>query len=165
MHCRPPGSSVHGILQARILEWVAILLSRDLPDPGIELGSPALQADSLLSKPPGKPNRKLKLARGKKNKKQTSEVWSMKKCCRLVATFGNNNGNLCANGYLKFLSVAKPEGMWEKTPILNKCPWVGSGKIFQMRTDGQEDNLERSFLLTMLFLFNHTKSFQHHESY
>ena len=86
----------------RILEWVAISFSRDLPDPGIELGSPALQADSLLSEPPGKPNRKLKLARGKKkNKKQTSKVWSMKKCCRLVATFGNNNGNLCANGYLK----------------------------------------------------------------
>ena len=40
----------------------------DLPDPGIELGSPALQADSLLSEPPGKPNRKLKLARGKKTK-------------------------------------------------------------------------------------------------
>ena len=28
----------------------------DLPDPGIELGSPALQADSLLSEPPGKPS-------------------------------------------------------------------------------------------------------------
>ena len=69
MHCRPPGSSVHGILQARILEWVAIVLSRDLPDPGIELGSPALQADSLLSEPPGKPNRKLKLARGGGGKK------------------------------------------------------------------------------------------------
>ena len=27
----------------------------DLPDPGIEPGSPALQADSLLSEPPGKP--------------------------------------------------------------------------------------------------------------
>ena len=38
----PPGSSVHGILQARILEWVAIHFSRDLPDPGIELRSPAL---------------------------------------------------------------------------------------------------------------------------
>ena len=39
------GSSVHGILQARILEWVAISSSRDLPDPGIEpesLISPAL---------------------------------------------------------------------------------------------------------------------------
>ena len=52
--CSPPDSSVHGILQTRILEWVAILFSRDLPDPGMEPGSPALQGDSLLSEPPGK---------------------------------------------------------------------------------------------------------------
>ena len=45
---------VHGILQARILEWVAIPFSRDPPDPGIEPRSPALQADSLSSEPPGK---------------------------------------------------------------------------------------------------------------
>ena len=32
----------------------------DLPDPGIETGSPALEADSLLSEPPGKPNKYLK---------------------------------------------------------------------------------------------------------
>ena len=50
----PPGSSVHGILQARILEWIAIPFSRDLPNPGIEPGSPALQADSLPSEPSGK---------------------------------------------------------------------------------------------------------------
>ena len=50
-----PGSSVHGILQAGILEWVAIPFSGDLPDPGIEHKSPALQADSLPSEPPGKP--------------------------------------------------------------------------------------------------------------
>ena len=57
MDCSLPGSSVHGILQARILEWVAISFSRsgDLPDPGINPGSPALQTDSLLSGPPGKP--------------------------------------------------------------------------------------------------------------
>ena len=45
MDCSPPGSSVHGILQPRILEWVAVSSSRDLPDPGIEsapLMSPAL---------------------------------------------------------------------------------------------------------------------------
>ena len=106
--CSPPGSSIHGILQARILEWVAIffsskltcVLSRlkvkvkslsrvqlfatpgtiagqallckefsrqecwsglpfpspgDLPHPGIEPRSPALQTDSLPSEPPGKP--------------------------------------------------------------------------------------------------------------
>ena len=46
-----PGSSVHGILQARILEWVAISSSRGFPDPGIELVSlvsPAL-ADGFIT--------------------------------------------------------------------------------------------------------------------
>ena len=42
MDCSLPGSSVHGIMQARILEWVAIPISRDLPDPGIEPRSPTL---------------------------------------------------------------------------------------------------------------------------
>ena len=40
---------------SRILEWVAILSPGDLPDPGIELGSPALQADSLPTELWGKP--------------------------------------------------------------------------------------------------------------
>ena len=47
----PPGSSVHWILQARILEWIAISLFRDLPDPGIKSMSPVLQANSLPSHP------------------------------------------------------------------------------------------------------------------
>ena len=54
MDCSPPGSSVHGILQAKILEWVAIPFSTEFPDPGIKPRSPTLQADSLLSEPPGK---------------------------------------------------------------------------------------------------------------
>ena len=53
--CSPPGSSVHRILQARILEWVAIPSPVHLPDPEIEPRSSALQADSLLSASPGKP--------------------------------------------------------------------------------------------------------------
>ena len=43
--CDPMDYTVHGILQARILEWVAFPFSGDLHNPGIELGSPALQAD------------------------------------------------------------------------------------------------------------------------
>ena len=39
MDCSPPNSSVHGILQVRILEWVVIQFSGDLPDLGIEPGS------------------------------------------------------------------------------------------------------------------------------
>ena len=45
MDCSPPGFSVYRIFQARILEWLAISFSRDLPNPGIELvslESPAL---------------------------------------------------------------------------------------------------------------------------
>ena len=51
----PLGSSVHGILQARILGWAAISFFRDLPDPGIEPASPALQADSLPLSHQGSP--------------------------------------------------------------------------------------------------------------
>ena len=51
----PPGSSVREIFQARILEWVAISFSGDLPNPGIEPGSPALQANSLPTELQGKP--------------------------------------------------------------------------------------------------------------
>ena len=42
MDCSLPGSSVHRISQARVLERVAIYFSRDLPDTGIEPMSPAL---------------------------------------------------------------------------------------------------------------------------
>ena len=49
-----PGSSVHGILQARRLEWVAIPFSRGSSKPRDQTQSPTLGADSLLSEPPGK---------------------------------------------------------------------------------------------------------------
>ena len=50
MDCSLPGSSIHGILQARILEWSAFLFSRGSSQPR----SPALQVNSLLSEPSGK---------------------------------------------------------------------------------------------------------------
>ena len=53
--CSPPGSSVHGILQARILKWVAISFSRGSSNPGIELESPALEGRFFTAEPPGKP--------------------------------------------------------------------------------------------------------------
>ena len=58
--CSLPGSSIHGILQARILEWVAISFSRG--SPGIKPGSPALEADALTSETPGKSLRETKIA-------------------------------------------------------------------------------------------------------
>ena len=49
------GSSVHGILQARILEWVPFPSPGDFPTLGIKPGSPTLQVDSLPSEPQEKP--------------------------------------------------------------------------------------------------------------
>ena len=51
----PPGPSVPGIPQARILEWGAMSFSRDLPDKGIEPKSPALGGSFFTTEPPGKP--------------------------------------------------------------------------------------------------------------
>ena len=53
--CNPMGYTVHGILQARILEWVAFPFSKGSSNPGIEPRSPTLQVDSLPAEPSGKP--------------------------------------------------------------------------------------------------------------
>ena len=49
-----PHGLVHGIPQARTLEWEPFPSPGDLPNPGIKPRSPALQADSLPAEPPGK---------------------------------------------------------------------------------------------------------------
>ena len=55
MDCNLPGTSVHRIFQARILEWVAISSSGNLPNTGIEPMSPALAGRFFTTEPPGKP--------------------------------------------------------------------------------------------------------------
>ena len=60
MNCSLSGSSVHGILQARILEWVAMLFSRGSSQPRdwtcVSYVS-CIGAGSLSTEPPGKPKR------------------------------------------------------------------------------------------------------------
>ena len=53
--CYPMTYTVHGFLQARILEWVAFPFSRGSSQPRIEPRSPTLLADSLPAEPQGKP--------------------------------------------------------------------------------------------------------------
>ena len=57
LHCRRILYQLSHQGSPRILEWVADPFSGDLPDPGIEPGSPALQADSLSAEISGKPLR------------------------------------------------------------------------------------------------------------
>ena len=56
--CSSPGSSVRGIFQARVLEWLPFSSPGDLPDPGMEpmaSMSPILEADSLPAESSRKP--------------------------------------------------------------------------------------------------------------
>ena len=53
--CDPMDYTVHGILQARTLEWVAIPFSRGSSQPRDLSQVLALQVDTLLAEPPGKP--------------------------------------------------------------------------------------------------------------
>ena len=75
MDCNLPGSSVHGILQAEILVWVAFLSAGDFPNPGIKPSSPALQEDSSLPKPLGKEYPFLDGRRGSPKKQRSNERW------------------------------------------------------------------------------------------
>ena len=60
MDCSPSGSSVHGIFQARVLEWVAISFSRGSSQPRDWTWVSALQADFLTFEPLGKPRQSLR---------------------------------------------------------------------------------------------------------
>ena len=54
MDCSPSGSSVHGIFQAGILEWVAISFSRGSSQPKDQAPFPALAGEFFNTEPPGK---------------------------------------------------------------------------------------------------------------
>ena len=76
--CSPAGPSVHGILQARVLGWIVISSSRDLPDPG----SPALAGRSFTIVPPGKPwtrGKEVKWGKRQANPENT-QVWLPLRC-------------------------------------------------------------------------------------
>ena len=56
--CNPMDYTVHGILQARKLEWQPFPSPGDIPNPKIELRSPSLQVDSLTAESQWKPHPK-----------------------------------------------------------------------------------------------------------
>ena len=55
MSCSPPGSSVHGILQASILEWVAIPFRRGSSQSRDQTWVSCIAGNSLPTEPPGRP--------------------------------------------------------------------------------------------------------------
>ena len=88
MDCSPPGSSVHGILQTRILERVAMSSSRGSFDPWIEpmsLTSPELvDVFFLLPAPPGKPWSAIIFCKFRLLNKNYFYTWKIEKSSRFI---------------------------------------------------------------------------------
>ena len=101
--CAPMDYTVHGILQARILEWVAFPSPGDLPNPGIKPRSPSLQADSLPAEPQGKP------------KNTRVDSLSLLQC--IFLTQESNQGLLCCRWILYQLS-------YQGSPQLYLCVYT-----------------------------------------
>ena len=120
MDCTLPSSSIHGILQARILEW-------DLPNPGIEPRSPELLADSL----PSEPLRLLYLFIYKRwiVNLVLFDFHQLKKKTQLATS----NYSLPSNSYILMYMMGFPGGSVGKESACN-VRWAGSL--------GQEDPLE-----------------------
>ena len=76
---------VHGILQARILEWAAFPFSRGSSQPGDQTQSPTLQADSLPAEPQGKPINRL------------CTLYWVTNDLQWVCWRGQSKGNLCGH--------------------------------------------------------------------
>jgi len=73
MEYSPPVCSVHGIIQAGILEWVAISFSRGSSQPRDQTQVSHIAADALTSEPPGKPNQLVRRYLNLKKKKKDIE--------------------------------------------------------------------------------------------
>ena len=80
MDYTPPGSSVHGILQEEYWSGLPFPSPGDLPDPGIEPGLPARQADSLLSEPQGSP-RFIDVGSQSRDATFSAAVWEVRDSC------------------------------------------------------------------------------------
>ena len=108
-----------GILQARILEWLPCPPSGDLPNPGIKPRSPSLQADSLSSDSPGKP--------------QNTGVDSLSLLQKIFLTQELNQDLLCYRLILHQLSYQESPSIQEMQvqPLSPGAPEEGNGNPLQ----------------------------------
>ena len=80
MDCTLPVSSVHGIFQASIQEWVAISFPGNLPDPEVKpvsLAYPLLAGDFFTTAPPRKPYSRQKGCSNEKKRQKSLPSWSL----------------------------------------------------------------------------------------
>ena len=148
MDCGLPDSSVHSISQARILEsGLPFLSPGHLPNLGIELWSPALQAYSLPSEPPGKPLHKTLNTLGTQEMKATvitngysSQSSSLvKRGSHLSKPVCSSDGDLCRKlpyviHFLEIISSRLAKLQQNCASTEGSCSWLFPWKTFGLLT-------------------------------
>ena len=124
--CSPPGSSVHGILQARILQWVAMPSSRGSSWPrdwSHVSASPALQVDILPTEPPGKPE--FEVPEGKSSGKIYQEVkgWdlNLKSGLKYPSCYWQRSSHWSYNIVKRKIERKQESDLWGYTHL--STPW------------------------------------------
>ena len=111
--CDPTDCTVHGILQARILEWVHFPCPGDLPHPGIEPRSPTLQEDVLTSEP--------------KVSSTLATPWTVARQAPLTIGFSRNTGVSCHFLLQGIFPIQESNsGLLHGRQILNRLSQEGS---------------------------------------
>ena len=152
--CNPMDYTIHGIFQARILEWMPFPSPGDLPNPGVEPRSPTLQADSLPAEPQGKP--------------KNTGVGSLSLLQGIFPTQESNRGLLHCRQILYQLSYhrspASPGGgiLEKKIKLTNQQQWEWT-KIIKIREEGRSSNCyyrNRKTDKRLLWIFIHKQTGQ-----
>ena len=144
-----PGSSVYGILQARILEWVAVFFSRGFSQSrDIEPVSPALQADSLPSEPPEKPGRPQRVSESR------SVVSNSLQPHGLYSTWNSSCQNVGVGSCTLLQGIFPAQGL---KPGFSHC----KGVLYQLRhQESPVDSRDTAKYLTMHWTTLHNKNYQ-----
>ena len=132
MDCSLSGSSVHGILQTRILERVAISFSRESSQPRNQIRSPALQADSLLTELWGK-FREIRCKVGYEGR--ANEILVKGRTNLLPAVLRANLSLMIKSIYNCYFSQLC-EKISGNAQSLNTCSETASDCVFPRRHDG-----------------------------
>ena len=150
MDCSPPGSSVHGIFQARILEWLPFPSPGDLPDPGIEPRSPALQADFFPTELWGNPMTNLDSILKSKDIILPTKVYIVKPMVFPVVTYG------CENWTVKKAERWKTDFKLQCWRRLFRVPWTtGRSNQSVLKEINPEYSMDGLMLKIKLQYFGH----------
>ena len=125
MDCSPPGSSIHGTLQARILEWVAVSFFRRSSWRGDQTCVPCVGRRVLYPEPPGKPiwRRKLNLPKFCHAEIISLTAWLCLRRSAILPTWDQ----LYVHSGLFFFNIRTMPSVLSRYRLLNGCrgvPWV-----------------------------------------